>query len=194
MNIVGIVLAGGLSTRMGKDKANLKLAERTLLSRAVTLLDGLDFSATFVSGNYPEYDCIKDISVNNGPLSGIHACATALYPHYDALFIIPVDMPLLVKEHCLQLLEAFKEHPQGVYFEGATMPMILPLNKLLCDYLQSSLQFTEKKQFSLMRLLNTLQIQAIATNPSQYIYFKNSNTPQQWMECVNTFQKIKDNI
>ena len=189
MKIAGIVLAGGLSTRMGKDKAKLKLAEQTLLSRAVALLDSLALDAIFVSGHYPDYACIKDIYVNSGPVAGIHACVEGLYPAYDALFIMPVDMPLLLKEHCLQLLSAFEQYPQGVYYATSTMPMIVPMNQALRDYLQATLQTTEKKQRSLMRLFNTLQLQAVIAEQSEGAYFQNSNTPRQWAECVSTYQQ-----
>ncbi len=193
LKIAGIVLAGGLSSRMGQDKAQLPWLKKSLLTRAVDLLKSVGLAEVFVSGNYPPYQCILDIHQQQGPLSGIHACVNSLYDDYDALFILPVDMPLLSESECRWLLQAFSRFPQGVFCQEATFPMILPLTLSLKGYLANALNGTEKKQRSLYRLLKTLKIQSLSYPQEVAFRFQNSNTPEQWAHCLTTFNKLKEN-
>lgn len=193
LKIAGIVLAGGLSRRMGQDKAQLPWLQKSLLARAVDLLKSARLADVFVSGNYPPYPCILDIHPQLGPLSGIHACVNSLYDDYDALFILPVDMPLLSESECHSLLQAFSRFPQGVFCQDATFPMILPLTLSLKNYLSDVLSVQEKKQRSLYRLLKILKIQSLSYPQEVAFRFQNSNTPEQWAHCLTTFNKLKEN-
>ncbi len=191
MKIAGIVLAGGLSTRMGEDKAQLELAEQSLLARSVALLEALPLEKIFVSGDYQEYLSIPDKLTHLGPIGGLHACVEALYDDYDALFIVPVDMPLLGIKQCKVLLNAFKEHPQGVFFDEVTFPLILPLNSALQKYLSEVLVTPEKKQRSLYRLLKYFKIQPVNYTEQEHFRFYNSNTPSEFQACVEIYKKLQ---
>ena len=184
MKIAGVVLAGGLSTRMGQDKALLHFESQSLLARSVNLLKMVGLDKVIVSGDYPSYTCVVDVYPQLGPLSGIQACVESLFNDYDALFILPVDMPLLSESECEHLLESFAQYPQGVFYQNATFPLILPLNTALKDYLSEALSAPEKKQRSLYRLLNTLNIQSINGTKENNFRFQNSNTPAQWADCL----------
>lgn len=192
MNVAGIVLAGGLSSRMGQDKAQLLLAKQTLLTRNVSLLTALDVNGVFVSGQYPGFRCIEDIHPLLGPIGGLDACVTSLYSDYDALFVIPVDMPLLGLDECELLLQQFKIYPQGVYYEYATFPMIIPLTAQLKEYLAEALASAHNKQRSLYRLLKTLKLQPINYQTEKSFRFQNSNTPEEWANCLETYHALKN--
>ena len=185
------MLAGGVSSRMGEDKAQLLLAEQTLLARNVALLSRLGLSTVFVSGEYEGFQCIADINAGLGPIGGLHACSQFLYKQYDAMFIMPVDMPLLGDAECQYLLQQFIDNPQGVFYERATFPMIVPLTPMLNDYLAHALAATDNKQRSLYRLLKTLKLEAISYSTAQHFRFQNSNTPQDWAECLETYHALK---
>ena len=193
MKITGIVLAGGLSSRMGKDKAQLLLAEQTLLTRNVTLLSRLGLTDTFVSGQYPDFQCIQDINHQSGPIGGLHACVEYLYQKAGALFIVPVDMPLLTEIECQNLLQQFIKYPQGVFYEHATFPMILPVTSELKEYLSEALASPHNRHRSLYRLLKTLKLQPISYQTESYFRFQNSNTPEEWDKCLATYHALKSN-
>jgi len=190
LKIAGIVLAGGLSSRMGQDKALLQLEEQTLLTRSLQLLASLNLAQLFVSGNYRDFNCIPDRQQEMGPIGGIEACVSQLFDKFDALFIIPVDMPLLSTTECKQLLNEYQHKQQGVFSKKFTFPMILPLNLQLKEYLSEILTSPHKKDRSLFRLLETLNISTVDYSQQQFFRFQNSNTPQEWQNCLKTYNKL----
>ena len=71
--VIGMVLAGGLSSRMGSDKALSPYHGQTLLQHQAALL-AIAGLKVVVSGDYEGFDCIPDRVVRCGPLGGIYLC------------------------------------------------------------------------------------------------------------------------
>ena len=98
--LYGLVLTGGRSRRMQRDKASLEYAGKSQLARAMELLTPL-VSRCFVSVRADQlydphraaYDTIADIKPNLGPIGGIHAALHA-YPE-QAWLILACDLPFL---------------------------------------------------------------------------------------------------
>lgn len=95
----GVVLAGGLSSRMGSSKAMLELNGSALLEH-VTKAMRPAVSRTIVAAGpnataYGEmgYDCVQDQYPGKGPLAGIHAALEASDTDWN--LICACDMPLL---------------------------------------------------------------------------------------------------
>lgn len=196
MKIAGVVLAGGQSQRMGKDKAKLLINEHTLLTHAVNLLKEAGFTDYYVSGQYPEFNCIIDQQPDLGPLAGISACASFLYEKYDAMFIIPVDMPLLAAKDCAYLVDLYKakvtDNIPGLYYQTAIFPMLIVLNEPLMHYLSNVLALSHKKSRSLFRLFETLGIKEIKLKETHTYRFENTNTPAQWQDCLIAYEKLRE--
>src|SRR5208282_241992 len=97
---IGFVLAGGQSSRMGRDKALLELAGRPLVEHALSILEGAGLAA-MIAGiaspaprSLPIFSLlIEDASPGLGPLSGICAALSIMSARY-AVFL-PVDLPFL---------------------------------------------------------------------------------------------------
>ena len=98
--LYGLVLTGGRSRRMQRDKASLEYAGKSQLARAMELLTPL-VARCFVSVRADQlydphraaYDTIADIKPNLGPIGGIHAALHA-YPDH-AWLILACDLPFL---------------------------------------------------------------------------------------------------
>ena len=92
----GYVLAGGKSSRMGQDKALLKLAGKPLVLRAVEKLQQIcaDF---YILGNRPELEIyaplVRDLHEGCGPLGGIEAAFSHSAKAWN--LFMAVDMPFL---------------------------------------------------------------------------------------------------
>ncbi len=128
---LGVVLAGGRSSRMGQDKALLPIGNQTYLSRAVSLL-AQHCAQVLVSGHYPDYTWVADGDEGGpfqGPLAGIARCAEYGEAHqFEALVVIPVDMPLLEHRELAFLIAAATQAPRRPHgLGGAYFPLYLPL-------------------------------------------------------------------
>ena len=105
----GLVLAGGASRRMGRDKAALRLDGQTLLERAVALLAAsLDQVFVSVNPNQSEdtlrrrYNLIVDSYADAGPAAGLLAAHD--YDPAAAWLVVGCDMPGLRPMHVTELL------------------------------------------------------------------------------------------
>ena len=98
--LYGLVLTGGRSRRMQRDKASLEYAGKSQLARAMDLLSPL-VARCFVSARADQqydphraaYDTIADIKPNLGPMGGIHAALHA-FPE-RAWLVLACDLPFL---------------------------------------------------------------------------------------------------
>lgn len=122
------VVAGGQSTRMGRDKALLPLAGVPLVVRALDLLRGLGLFPR-ICGSRPDLAQFAEVIPDNfsscGPLAGIEA-ALAVSSTELNLFL-PVDLPLLPAALVRWLL-ARAEASQAV----ATIPAVGDRPQPLC--------------------------------------------------------------
>ena len=91
--ILGAVLAGGLSTRFGSDKAMAQLDGRTLLARAVDTLGGWCDHVVIVGRERGPAPCIPDWpNAQMGPLGGIAAALRQAQDcDYDSVLTCGVD-------------------------------------------------------------------------------------------------------
>jgi molybdopterin-guanine dinucleotide biosynthesis protein A len=101
MAVGGIILAGGLSSRMGQDKALLKFNNETLIERTVNKLRSFAAEIVIASNRTAKYNLpgtfeVADKYVGMGPLGGMHAGLTAIKSHHA--FIVSCDMPFFTPE------------------------------------------------------------------------------------------------
>ncbi|MFT4709190.1 MAG: molybdopterin-guanine dinucleotide biosynthesis protein A [Planctomycetota bacterium] len=99
--VLGLVLCGGESRRMGMDKALLDLAGSNLLQRAVDVITPLAdevFLGTGVAPRYPELglECLLDVQAGVGPLAGLSSGLEALEARgAEWLVLVACDTPRL---------------------------------------------------------------------------------------------------
>lgn len=186
-----IILAGGQSSRMGTDKAQL------IAPTQVDLLTYMVHQAELAGANeiiisrspaaVPEhlrrYQIIPDRTPNQGPLAGLLSCLSAC--RYQQALIIPVDMPALAP-HYLTTLIASVGVGQAVYYQNYELPCVLPVNEAITDYLEQQLNDANARR-SIRGLLAHLQAQEIALPQSSARYFMNTNTPADWQQFIQGY-------
>lgn len=109
--LTGVVLAGGISSRLGKDKATLPfIGGEDFLTRSVKLLRGL-LPKVLVAGRIvPELDaldgveCIPDVWPQSGPASGI---ASALRHSGTDCLALSCDLPFMTTPVLENLIAAW---------------------------------------------------------------------------------------
>lgn len=118
----GLVLAGGRSSRMGRDKALLPWRGRPLLAHMQALLHSAGAQEVLVSGDRPGHPGIVDTQPDLGPLGGL-ASVIAQLSDATTLVVVPVDMPLLSMPLLERLLAAAPQ--RCVTFDAQMLPMRL---------------------------------------------------------------------
>lgn len=97
----GFVVAGGQSSRMGRDKALLPFGEATLIEHAIALAREVTPEVAVLCGptrRYQEFGVpvIEDPVCGVGPLGGLYgAVLAASADHRERIFWLAVDLPLL---------------------------------------------------------------------------------------------------
>ncbi len=118
MSHAAVLLAGGKSSRMGRDKSALIVNGEPLWQRQLAVLRATEPAELFISGKSdgPYADCGVEILADEipdcGPLGGI---ATALRRcTSDMLLVLAVDMPAMTAEFLRSLLEESQRAAKGV--------------------------------------------------------------------------------
>ena len=173
--IDGIVLAGGLSSRMGRDKALLPWQGGTLLRHMRDLLLQAGAQRVWVSGDYPAFDGIPDQVARCGPLGGLYSVVRRMP---DGLaWVVPVDTPRLTPE----LLQRLGEGPRAAcrVFAGQPLPMLLLIDDHCRRVLAAQIE-GPPPQRSLRALQQRLGVDVLALPAHAQAQLINCNTPAEW--------------
>ena len=125
--MAAIVLAAGLSERMGRFKPLLPLGRRQVVQRVVRLFQeaGLENVLVVVGQRAPEVRravtplqvcCVENPRFHEGMFSSVLTGIRALPPRCRAFMIHPVDIPLVRARTVERLLEAFNDGPAAVIY------------------------------------------------------------------------------
>lgn len=119
MKIGCAILAGGKSSRMGKDKALLAIDGKNFIEQISEELSWFEekiiargSGSRFSEEMETEWNVIPDIYPDHGPLGGIHAALTAC--ESDALFVVTCDMPFIESSLARKLCESMTELEVGI--------------------------------------------------------------------------------
>ncbi len=117
----GFVLAGGESSRMGRDKALLSFAGRPLIAWAISILREAGLTVSIAGARSPALaefaPVIEDSGPGLGPLAGI--CAALASTSAKRAVFLPVDLPLLPSSLIVYLL-----HQARIGGNAVTVPTV----------------------------------------------------------------------
>lgn len=117
MNISAVLLAGGESRRMGKDKATLPFRGKSLWQIQLNLLRKLEPAEIFISARTDpawrprDVHFVADDSPSRGPLSGLAAALARMRAKH--LLALAIDMPFMTEKY-LRFLCSQIEPGRGV--------------------------------------------------------------------------------
>ena len=131
MNFSAVILAGGKSSRMGRDKAWLEIDGETLLARQIKLALQVGALEIFISGrpdtNYSAFGCpvLIDKFAGAGPLAGIErALAISTSP---LLLVLAVDLPVMNLEFLQWLAADCSENFGAIPRRGGNLEPLVAL-------------------------------------------------------------------
>ena len=183
MNISAVLLAGGQSRRMGRDKATILFRGKPLWQIQLGLLRKLQPAEIFVSARTDpawrplDVTFVPDEPPSRGPLSGLTATLARIQSSH--LLALAIDMPLMNEEH-LRFLCSEIQRGCGV------LPMIGDLAEPLaaiypaeaCDTFSAALSGND---FALQALTNQLvktgKLRAVRVPEEEQRCYWNFNEP-----------------
>ncbi|WP_420588691.1 molybdenum cofactor guanylyltransferase [Bacterioplanoides sp.] len=188
--VVAAVLAGGLSSRMGMDKALLlDNQQRSQLQRACAVVEPLVadgviqkmvVSRALNPAEQQLLGCefIPDLVEEKGPLGAIYSLAQSLKNQCDYLLLLPVDLPFIQSSNLNTLIGQGLKKQSACFYQNHFLPLFLPLSEQLLEYLSLQLSHAEGN-LRVRGLLTELGSQAITYNEDEK-FLTNANTPEQW--------------
>lgn len=121
-----VVLMGGRSRRMGKDKAGSILLGQTFLQRQVDKLKALGIEDIMVSGpggsSIPDVRELEDELPQRGPLGGLYTCLRAA--RNRQCLVLSVDVPLVPGGALSHLCRRHRKGVTALRHRGKTEPLI----------------------------------------------------------------------
>ena len=184
---VGVVLAGGLSSRMGQDKSQLMRNEQCMLDFSRQVLEESGISNVVISGD--NVGGIPDLVKQAGPLGGILSVLKAYQP--NDIIALPVDMPLITSEAIRTLITRGRLAQKPVHYANHPLPLYLPVTAFVEHYLDSAFKGFTGRGPSFKALLN--QTQAIAVSPKSNAVVTNTNTPEEWQLAIKELNIYRSN-
>jgi molybdenum cofactor guanylyltransferase len=130
--VAGLVLAGGRSSRFGRDKLAEPIDGRTMLDRAIDAIGSVAGEITVVAspGASPRMRTgvpfVNDDLAFEGPLAGLATGLRALDPAIERVIVLGGDMPTAVPTVLRRLLDALDAHEAAVIADEER-PRPLPL-------------------------------------------------------------------
>lgn len=93
--IGGLLLTGGASRRMGRDKALIEVGGRRLVDRAAAVLSAVADPVIEVGPGWSGLTAVREDPPGSGPLAALAAGAAALRAqgHNESVLVLAVDMP-----------------------------------------------------------------------------------------------------
>lgn len=181
--MIGLVLAGGKSTRLGQDKTAVVHQGQTLLERSAALL-GRHCDQVFISCRYPEgvptgLAAIVDQTDRIGPAGGI---ITALRTLGGPVFALACDLPFMQDRLIARLLAARHARPDHCVMTTWQQPESGFIEALVAIYETEALPFLEAGvaagQFKLSRMVPAELRHCVLYDKEDEKFFFNVNYPQ----------------
>ena len=185
--MLGIILCGGQSSRMGSDKGLLKLEAKTWAQTAIDKMMAADIPVKISVNNiqhadyssiFPAQDLITDDAslLLHGPLLGVLS-SHIQYPTED-LFIIACDMPLMESVLLKELYNQFKQASADAYIftnDGEPEPLCGIYTAKGLSLILTMLRNNELTRHSMKFMLDHLTVHSIALKDDQKKFFRNFN-------------------
>jgi molybdopterin-guanine dinucleotide biosynthesis protein A len=183
--VTAFVLAGGKSSRMGSDKAFLRLGDETLLSQALKLAGNVA-EAVWIVGDAKKFAAfgrvVEDVYRDRGPLGGIHAALSGSTTEVNVM--LAVDLPFVTQKLLQYLLSRALESGAMVTVPrtgSGFQPLGAVYRRGFAEVAEQSLLEGKNKIDSLFARVETCVIEEselVRAGFSEQM-FRNLNTPEE---------------
>ncbi|NQX84574.1 MAG: molybdenum cofactor guanylyltransferase [Flavobacteriaceae bacterium] len=188
-DITGIILSGGKSSRMGTDKAFLKIGNSTFIERIAAALNPFVKDIMIVS-DHKTHDAfgikrIKDLYKDAGPLSGILSGLN--HSKTENNIVLSCDIPFISGTLIRQLITNHKDDAliNQIACNGKTMPLVAMYKKQCALQIKKQLAHNERR---VRVLVSELKPHTISINSKYNLMIENINTPKHYKRLKHEFE------
>jgi molybdopterin-guanine dinucleotide biosynthesis protein A len=184
-NVSAFIMAGGKSTRMGRDKAFLECEGRTLLARALDLARSVS-SGVWITGSKEKFaefaPVVEDVFRDTGPLGGIHAALRGSLTELN--LILAVDMPFVSQAFLEYIITQARSAPDAAVVvprgEGRRQPLCAIYRREFAVVAERALQARQNRIDRLFDEVHTRVIEQEELEDAGFssAIFRNLNTPE----------------
>jgi molybdopterin-guanine dinucleotide biosynthesis protein A len=196
MQTGAIILCGGKSSRMGRDKASLPFGPEVMLQRVVRLISEVVERANIVvvaAANQslpdlpPEVVNARDEREYRGPLEGLANGLRALGGRVDAAYATACDVPLLAPAFVQRILDSLEDfeiavprdeehyHPLAAVYRPTVLAAIESL--LAADQLRPRFLFDRVRT-------REIDVNVLRAVDSELLTLRNLNTPEDYFAAL----------
>lgn len=187
---VGVILAGGRSSRMGQNKAEMQLAGEPLLARVARSLSPavdelLVIGPPSLAHLTPQARVIADSIPGRGPLGGLYTALTATTS--ARIFVVACDMPFVRPGLVLAMLARADVQDEvdvvTVRAEGRLHPLHAVYAHHCLPIVEQALKADDYSLHALLAQLSVVAIDAevVRREDPNGISAFNVNTPADWL-------------
>ena len=185
-HISGIILTGGKSSRMGRDKASILLNEKPFIQYVIEALKPLVDSISIVSSN-PKHDTfgvqrVEDLIEDAGPLAGLYSGLSQ--SSTDLNLVLSCDIPY-IKTKTLELLlneDYFEYDIVQLSAKGKSMPLIARYKKSCAPVCLELLNSGERR---LRKLSEKCSVKTLTVEDNLVFQTQNINTIEDLKTILN---------
>lgn len=201
LEITALVLAGGKSVRMGRDKSRLRLGDKTLLERVLEAVAPLCQEVVLVTGKGQSLDwlpnrytfrSVEDLHPGRGPLGGLYTGLKASSHSYGV--VVGCDMPFLNRRLLTFLVEQARTYDAVVpLVHGRPQPLHAVYSRRCLEAAEGLLARKDAGLRDLMAAVNTKYVsqEEVARYDSHLTSFFNVNTPSDLKEAERLLESRK---
>jgi molybdopterin-guanine dinucleotide biosynthesis protein A len=189
-SITGVILVGGKSSRMGTDKALLKLDGRPFVAHVASTLQAVFERVILVANNTTAYgflgsETFGDVFADCGPLGGIHSGLT----HADGgdIFVSASDTPFITRDLVRYIIEFHSSALAKIPSSNQRVHPLCGLYKQHC--LPMIAERLKSRRLRVLDFVEDIQATIIPISPELPFFkedlFSNFNSPRDYLRDPN---------
>jgi molybdopterin-guanine dinucleotide biosynthesis protein A len=197
-DVSGVILAGGKSSRYGKDKAFVKINGLPLIESVIEVM-GSVFQEVIIITNTPNKYSYLGLSVYEdtikglGPLGGIVTGLTAISK--EAGFFVACDMPFLNRELLLYMTESKGEFDAVIPRISGKMEALHGLYRKTC--LPAIKRLIDSRVYQVLRFFSEVSVRYVDEGEIRQFdpdlrCFLNVNTPEELQEIEKSATRFNN--
>lgn len=188
--ITGIILAGGKSSRMGKDKGTCSFNNKPLVEYAIEVLKPFCGELLLSANNIESYnkyaiEVVPDEIRFIGPLGGMFTCLKKSKTRHN--IILSCDTPFISKElikHIIVNIDSKSKIIAPLHQQNFIEPLCAYYSKDLIPIFE---EYIHNKDYKLLKILSSVELKTLRIDNSLDFFnpklFNNLNTPEDLLKC-----------